>query len=168
MERTDDYVSIENTYQESPEAIGGLPPYKAAAVNWGRKGDGEMIMLDSSLIVKAFNEIITWRKYSFLVPYGKTGRDFIDQITKHINDWNNGTEMQHIAWKAAFVLLAVGLQKPSKRSKAKDHQECLARRLVLWKEGEGDTLLREGRMIQRNLDRSPKADPPKRRFSLNL
>ena len=28
------------------------------------------------------------------VPYGKTGRDFIDQITKHNNDWNNGTEME--------------------------------------------------------------------------
>ena len=147
-----------------PEAMGGLPPYKAASVpasvNWGRKGDGEMIMLDASLIVKAYNEIITWRKNSFLVPYGKTGRDFIDQITKHINDWNNGTEMQHNALKAAFVLLAVGLQKPSKKSKAKDHQECLARRLVLWKEGEVDTLLREGQMIQRHLDRSPKADPP--------
>ena len=70
--------------------------------------------------------------------------------------------MQHIALKAAFVLLTVGLQKPSKTSKVKDHQECLARRLDLWKEGEVDTLLREGRMIQRHLDRSPKADPPKK------
>ena len=68
--------------------------------------------------------------------------------------------MQHTALKAAFVLLAVGLQKPSKKSKAKDHQECLARRLVLWKEGEIDTLLRDGRLIQRHLDRSQKADPP--------
>ena len=68
--------------------------------------------------------------------------------------------MQHTALKAAFVLLAVGLQKPSKKSTAKDHQECLARRLVLWKEGEIDTLLRNGRLIQRHLDRSRKADPP--------
>ena len=63
MERADDYASIENTHQESPEAMGGLPPYKAASVpasvNWGRKGDGEMIMLDASLIVKAHKEIIT-------------------------------------------------------------------------------------------------------------
>ena len=69
MERTDDYASIENTYQESPEAIGGLPPYKAASVsasvNCGRKGDRQMIMLDASLIVKAYNEIITWRKIVF-------------------------------------------------------------------------------------------------------
>ena len=116
-------------------------------------------MLDASLIVKAYNEIITWLKNSFLVPHGKTGRDFIDQITKHINDCNNGTEMQHTAL-AAFVLLAVGLQNSSKKSESKDHQECLARRLVLWNEGEVDALLREGRMIQRHLDRSPKEDAP--------
>ena len=46
-----------------------------------------------------------------------------------------------IARKAAIVLLAVGLQKPSQKSKTKDHQECLAKRLVLWKEGETDKLL---------------------------
>ena len=68
--------------------------------------------------------------------------------------------MQHTALKTAFALLAVGLQNPGKKSKAKDHQECLARRLVLWEEGEIDTLLRDRRLIQRHLDRSRKADPP--------
>ena len=96
MERTDNYVSIENTYQGQLSAgIGGLPTYKTASVpasvNWGRKGDGELGMLDASLIFKAYHEIITWRKNSFLVPHGKTGRDFIDHITKQIHDWNNGT-----------------------------------------------------------------------------
>ena len=62
--------------------------------------------------------------------------------------------MQPIAPKATIVLLAVGLQKPSQKLKAKDHQECLAKRLVLWKEGEIDKLLREGRMIQKRLDNS--------------
>ena len=81
-------------------------------------------------------------------------------MTEHINDWNNGSKMQHIALKAAIVLLAVGLQKPSLKSKAKDHQKCLARRLILWKEGEVDKLLREGRMIQKRLSNSRMADPP--------
>ena len=65
-----------------------------------------------------------------------------------------------IARKAAIVLLAVGLQKPSQKSKTKDHQECLAKRLVLWKEGETDKLLREGRMIQKLLSNSRRVDPP--------
>ena len=68
--------------------------------------------------------------------------------------------MQSIALKAAIVLLAVGLQKPSQKSKAKDHQERLAKRLVLRKEGEIDKLLREGRMIQKRLSNSRRVDPP--------
>ena len=69
--------------------------------------------------------------------------------------------MQPIALKAAIVLLAVGLQKPSQKSKDKDHQECLAKRLVLWKHGEIDKLLREGQMIQKRLDsNSRRVDPP--------
>ena len=39
--------------------------------------------------------------------------------------------MQHISLKAAVVHLALGLQKPSQKSKAKEHQECLAKRLEL-------------------------------------
>ena len=70
--------------------------------------------------------------------------------------------MQHIALKAAIVLLALGLQKPSRQSKAKDHQECLSRRLTLWKEGEIDTLLREGRMIQKRMSKSRKPEPQNR------
>ena len=66
----------------------------------------------------------------FLVPYGKLGRHFIEQLTKHINDWNNKTEMQHIALKTAVALLALDLR---------DHQESLSRTLTLWKEGEIDT-----------------------------
>ena len=68
--------------------------------------------------------------------------------------------MQHLALKAAFVLLAVGLQKPGQRSKAKEHQECLEKRLTLWRNGEIESLLREGRMIQRRLSKSNKNDQP--------
>ena len=79
-------------------------------------------------------------------------------MTEHINDWNNRSKMQSIALKEAIVLLAVGLQKPSQKSKAKDHQEFLAKRLVLWNEGEIDKLLREGRMIQKRLSNSRRVE----------
>jgi len=58
------------------------------------------------------------------------------------------------------VLLAIGLQKPSARSKAKDHKECLKRRLALWQEGKIDELIREGRAIQQRLSKGKRADPP--------
>ena len=66
----------------------------------------------------------------------------------HVNEWNNNTDNQHIALKAAIVLLAACLQKPSIKSKAKDHQNILAKRLALWKDGEIAKLIREGKIIQ--------------------
>ena len=129
-------------------------------INWGRRADGSTITVYSSVITKAYDEITQWRKNTFLVPYGKVGREFIDQPMTHITDWNNATQMQHIALKAAIVLLATALQKPSMKSKAKIHQECLAKRLALWKEGEIDSLLREGRSIQKRLVKTKRTEPP--------
>ena len=112
-----------------------------------------------STIDNAYNEISKWRKNTFLVPYGKVGREFIDKMTENINDWNNGSKMKPIALKAAIVHFAVGLQKPSQKSKAKDHQECLAKQLVLYKEGEIEKLLRKGWMIQKRLSNSWRINP---------
>ena len=50
-------------------------------------------------------------------------------------------------------------RQPSKKSKAKEHQECLAKRLLLWREGEIDTLLREALLIQRHLKKSRRSEP---------
>ena len=66
---------------------------------------------------EAYNETSQWRKNAYIVPYGKTGKAFIDKITEHINEWNNGMESQHVSVKAAFVLLVVGLQKPQRNPK---------------------------------------------------
>jgi hypothetical protein len=95
----------------------------------------------------------------FLVPYGRIGRDFIDLLTMHINQWNNKSDKQQIALKAFFVLLSVGLQKPGPKSKAKDHKECLKKRIVLWKNGEIDKLLNEGRIIQSRIGKGKKSEP---------
>ena len=74
---------------------------------------------------------------------------------------DQGFRNEFIALKVAIVLLALCLQKPGHKSKSKDDQDCLAKRLVSWKKGEVDTLLREGRMIQRSLRNSRRAtDPP--------
>ena len=127
---------------------------------WGRNCNGGMITITTATIADVYNEVKTWRKNTFLVPYGKTGRDFIDQFTKHIEDWNNRSPVQHLALKAAIVLLAVALQKPGQRSKAKERQECLEKRLTLWRNGEIESLLLEERMIQRCLSKSNKNDPP--------
>ena len=155
--------TIEESEDNCPP-LGFVPDYvsvcKPETIKWGKRIDGSEIVLQTSVITDAYNEIATWRKNVFLVPYGKTGRDFIDQVTSHINDWNNGANCQHIALKAAFVLLAVGLQKPGPKSKAKEHQELLSKRLAQWKDGEINKLLREGRIIQSRIGKLRSADPP--------
>ena len=160
-ERKDTIESSSHVLNDVP---GCLPEYmeisRPHTVIWDRNSDGEIITISSSLIDSEYNEITTWRKNTFLVPYGKIGRDFIDQLSKHINDWNSGTAMQHLALKAAIVLLAVRLQKPHQKSKAKEHQVCLEKRLKLWRNGKIDCLLREGRMIQRRIQKSCRNDPP--------
>ena len=107
---------------------GRLPEYTPAdgltTFEWGRNTNGGIIWMTTSTIANAYEEITRWRKNTFLVPYGKIGKEFIDQLKMHIMDWNNGSENQHIALKAAFVLVAVCLQKPSQKSKTKDHKEC--------------------------------------------
>lgn len=101
------------------------------------------------------------QKHLSWFPYGKIGREFINQLTKHINDWNNRADSQHVALKVASVLLAPGLKKRSQKSKARDHQEYLAKRLTLWRDGKIAEVLREGRTIQNRLVRSyQKRDPP--------
>ena len=85
--------TIGNSSQVLNDVPGYLPEYmeisRPHTVTLDRNSDGEIITISSSLIDGAYNEITTWRKNTFLVPYGKIGRDFIDQLSKHINDWNN-------------------------------------------------------------------------------
>ena len=80
---------------------GRLPEYKPAdgliTFQWGRNTNGGIIWMTTSTIVNAYDEITRWRKNTFLVPYGKIGKEFIDQLTVHIMDWNNIAENQHIA-----------------------------------------------------------------------
>ena len=67
------------------------------------------ITFSTIVISEAHNEVVYWRENVFLVPYGKIGKDFIDELTLLINDSNYETERQHVALKAFFLLQTVGL-----------------------------------------------------------
>lgn len=143
---------IEQNYLDNVSVLGCLPEHnvvdKPTMITWGTRSDGSLTVIPTTIITDPYNEIVTWRKNVFRVPYGKTGKEFIDQVTSHINDWNSNSDQQHISLKAVFVHLAVPLQKPSPKSKTKDHQDFLSKRLAFWKEGEISKLLHEGRMLQ--------------------
>ena len=84
---------------------------------------------------EAYNQIVYWRKNTFMVPTGGAGKKFIDEISRLLNLWTNDTSLRNTAWKAIHVMPALLLQKPIKSSKTKDHLKALERRLRLWEEG---------------------------------
>ena len=55
-----------------------------------------------------------------------------------------------------MLLPAMILQKPSAKSKAKDHMKAVERRLQMWRNGEVDLLLEEIRFIQKKFCSSSK------------
>ena len=59
--------------------------------------------------------------------------------------------MKGIAFTAIMIMPSLLLQKPSKRSKSKEHLIALERRIELWKSGEFLELLKEGATIQKDL-----------------
>ena len=70
------------------------------------------------------------------------------------NAYAEGSALECVAMKTAMTMPALLLQKPSYKSKAKEHALHLQRRLKLWLEGKLDDLMHEGRTIQRQLIRS--------------
>ena len=143
---------------------GLLPNYEAinapSTFVWGQHADGRTITVSLSTIDNAYNEISKCRKNAFLVLYGKVGRGLLIRWQRIETIGATDRKRQPIPLRAAIVLLAVGLQKPSQKSKVKDHQECLAKWLILRKEGEIDKSLREEWMIPKRLSNSRRVDPP--------
>ena len=68
---------------------------------------------------------------------------FIEELTFWLRQFNASSKLNPIALKALMILPSLMLQKPSARSKSKEHLECLIRRLELWKKGDINEILRE-------------------------
>ena len=85
-----------------------------------------------------------WRKNSFKVPAGNSGKSFISEIARLFRAFAEKSALESVAMKAVTVLAILALQKPFQTSKTKDHVSCLVRRLVLWKDGNLNDLVLEG------------------------
>ena len=101
-----------------------------------------------------FSEIVHWKRNLFKIPSGKAGKAFVKELSSLFWSYGESSALEPIALTAAFVLPALMLQKPSSRSKAKEHSVCLAKRLELWKQGDIDSLMVEGRTIQNHISSS--------------
>ena len=101
----------------------------------------------------SYAEIAHWRKKSFKVPAGKSGKSFVSEIARLFRAFAEKSALKLVAMKAVTVLAILALQKPFQTSKTKDHVTCLVIRLTLWKDGNLNDLVLKGRSIQKRLPR---------------
>ena len=97
------------------------------------------------------------RRNIFKIPSRKAEKKYIKELTFWLRQFNSPkSKLNSIALKAFMSLPTLILQKPSLKSKAKEHSECTSRRLLLWKNGDLDLLMKEIRYIQKNFISSKK------------
>ena len=78
-------------------------------------------MLQLSRLSLAYKKIVYWKKNLFLLPSGQAGKSFIDEIFIMMKEWIYESPLKDIAFKAIMVMPGLLLQKPSRKSKSKDH-----------------------------------------------
>ena len=83
-----------------------------------------------------YNDQVMFKKNLFKLPSGKAGKDFINEMTFWLRQFNKNTKLNAVAFKVLMILRTLLLQKPSAKSKAKQHTLSLERRLQLWKTGD--------------------------------
>ena len=96
-------------------------------------------------------KIVRWNRNLFLLPFGQAGKSFIDGISRLMDEWIHKPPLKDIAFKVIMVMPSLLLQKPSRKSKSKDHLKPLENRTKLWNAAEIMELLKEAETIQKDL-----------------
>ena len=128
------------------------PSTQSVQYIWGKYKDHEF----EKNLSQVYEIVVFWRKILFLLPSGKAGRKFIGEVSRLMSEWLHDSPLKDIAFKAIMVMPSLLLQKPSQKSKSKDHLRALERRLELWESGEVVELLTESVTIQENLKAASK------------
>ena len=101
-----------------------------------------------------YEHVVFWKKNIFLVPSGKQGKSFIEEINIFLNEWLQNSIFIPVPFKAVIILPHLILQKSSKHSKTKDHVRAMERRMKHWKDWNLKALLEESQTIQNHLTKS--------------
>ena len=104
-----------------------------------------------------YDEIVHFRRNIFKIPSGRAGKDFITELTYWLKQFNSNAELNSIALKVFMILPTLILQKPSAKSKSKEHSSAIDRRLLLWRQGDVSLLMKEVRFVQKKFKSSRKA-----------
>jgi hypothetical protein len=138
-------------YENNPD-IAPLPGFKKCAspdlFKWGILSGVDA----ADLVDKTYEEVTKFGANFFAVPSGAAGKDFVTTKARELNQWVNGGPAESIVMKRDSIMEHLLLQKPHAKSKAKEHTRVLRARLVLWKNGEINTLLEDAIAIQERLN----------------
>ena len=74
-----------------------------------------------SLIDGAYEEIVHWKRNIFLVPSGRSGKEFVRELANLYQSYADASPLECIAFKACSVMQSLLPQKPFAKSKTKDH-----------------------------------------------
>ena len=99
----------------------------------------------------AYDKVVHWKRNLFVVPFGKAGKEFVQELTCLFHCYGEKSALECIALKVAMLFCTLLLQKSRVSASSKDIINCLQRRLPLWKQGNIDDLLLEGRTAQHRL-----------------
>ena len=83
---------------------------------WGYHSSDDL----KQIINACYKEIVHFRKNLFLVPSGTAGKNFVREMTRVVNFWNDKSSgLSSISLKTHMCMSALSLQKPHYRSKTK-------------------------------------------------
>ena len=143
-----------------PFCVPPLPPFEQLAQDKNANWQGKPLDIFHEELNTAYAEVITWKKNFFMLPRGESGKEFINEVTRLINLFNENSNFSQQALDAVTVMIPMCLQKPSKESKTSDHKKYLKKRVNWWKEGKIMDILSECREIQKRLISTKKKDDP--------
>ena len=136
-----------------------LPSFKVLTQTPFVWGDYDSTSFMTSLSA-AYLEVVHWKRNTFQVPLGKGGKEFVKELSRLFRAYSEPSALEPIALKAISVLSVLALQKPSSKPKTKELNACLERRMAAWAKGDINSLLEEGRCLQKRLPQGAAAPRP--------
>ena len=141
------------TAEREPGALPPFLPMSAPTFQWAEGCDGKSF-IDS--IEVAYEITTKWRKNTFKLPSGSSGKLFTKALTRLYEAYGQKSPLECIALKAAAVITPLLLQQPSGKPTYRESAVHLLRRLKLWDEGKIGELISECKTIQAQLSKSSK------------
>ena len=114
----DEFQHLTNSGEDTEWFCVRCRQIKSNKLKWGEHNGEENI---AELIRNTYAIIIGWKKNIFRLPRGKCGSDFIIELTRLLNLFVNKTSWQRLALPMVFIFIPIMLQKPSAKSKPREH-----------------------------------------------